>query len=65
MSSHDFRSCGLNCENYSTLLCARFGDGVGGLSLEKYRKGLVGFSSLVEKGFRGYFLCTFSWILLL
>jgi hypothetical protein len=47
-----------NYENYSTLLCARFGDGVGGLSLEEYIKGLVGFSSLVEKGFPGYLLCT-------
>jgi hypothetical protein len=30
---------------------------VEGLSLEEYNKGLVGFSSLVEKGFPGYFLC--------
>jgi hypothetical protein len=28
-----------------------------GLSLEEYIKGLSGFSSLVEKGFPGYFLC--------
>jgi hypothetical protein len=34
---------------------------VGGLSLEEYSKGLVGFSSLVEKGFPGYFLCTCAW----
>jgi hypothetical protein len=27
--------------------------GGGGLSLEEYKKGLVGFSSLVEKGFPG------------
>jgi hypothetical protein len=40
-----------NYENYNTLLCARFGDGVGGLSLEEYSKGLAGLSSLVEKGF--------------
>ena len=26
-----------------------------GISLEEYNKGLVGFSSLVEKGFPGYF----------
>jgi hypothetical protein len=26
--------------------------GCGGLSLEEYRKGLVGFSSLVERGFQ-------------
>jgi hypothetical protein len=32
-----------------------------GLSLEEYSKGLVGFSSLVEKGFPGYFLCTCAW----
>jgi hypothetical protein len=31
---------------------------VGGISLEEYSKGLVGFSSLIEKGFPGYFLCT-------
>jgi hypothetical protein len=30
--------------------------GGGGLSLEEYNKGLVGFSSLVEKGFPGYLL---------
>jgi hypothetical protein len=44
----------------STLLCARFYGG-GGLSLEEYSKGLVGFSSLVEKGFPVYFLCTCTW----
>ena len=32
--------------------------GGGGLSLEEYSKGLAGFSSLVEKGFPEYFLCT-------
>jgi hypothetical protein len=37
---------------------------VGGLSPEEYSKGLVGFSSLVAKGFRGYFLCTFMVFLL-
>ena len=31
--------------------------GGGGLSLEEYIKGLAGVSSLVEKGFPGYFLC--------
>jgi hypothetical protein len=31
---------------------------VGVLSLEEYRKGLDGFSSLVEKDIPGYFLCT-------
>jgi hypothetical protein len=36
---------------------------VGGLSLEEYSKGLAGFSSLVEKGFPGYFLCTCAWCL--
>jgi len=46
-------------------LGVRFGDGVGGLSLEKYSKGLAGFSSLVEKGFPGYFLCTCAWIFFL
>jgi hypothetical protein len=54
-----------NYENCNTLLCARFGDSVGGLSLEEYRKGLVGFSSLVEKGFPGHFLCTCAWIFFL
>jgi hypothetical protein len=54
-----------NYENYSTLLCARFGDGVGGLSLEEYKKGLAGFSSLVEKGFPGYFLCSCAWLFFL
>jgi hypothetical protein len=38
---------------------------VGGLSLEEYSKGLVGFSSLVEKGSPGYFLCTCAWCFLL
>ena len=33
-----------NCDNYNTLLCAKFGDGVGGLSLEEYGKVLAGFS---------------------
>jgi hypothetical protein len=42
-----------------------FGDGVGGLSLEKYSKGLAWFSSLVEKGFPGYFLCTCACIFFL
>jgi hypothetical protein len=44
--------------------------GGGGLSLKEYSEGLVGFSSLVEKGFPGYFLCTcarcfflLSWLL--
>jgi hypothetical protein len=32
--------------------------GVEGLSLEEYRKVLAQFSSLVEKGFPGYFLYT-------
>jgi hypothetical protein len=27
----------------------------------EYNKGLAGFSSLVEKGFRVHFLCTFAW----
>jgi hypothetical protein len=35
--------------------------GGGGLSLEEYIKGVAGFSSLVEKGFPGYFLCTCAW----
>jgi hypothetical protein len=35
--------------------------GGGGLSLEEYSKGLDGFSSLVEKGFLGYFLSTCAW----
>jgi hypothetical protein len=34
---------------------------VGGLSLEEYSEGLAGFSSFVEKGFLGYFLCTCAW----
>ena len=54
-----------NYENCNTLLCASFGDGVGGISLEEYRKGLAGFSSLVKKGFPGYFLCTCACILFL
>jgi hypothetical protein len=36
-----------NYENYNTLLFATFGDGVGGISLEEYNKGLARFSSLV------------------
>jgi hypothetical protein len=35
--------------------------GGGVISLEEYSKGLAGFSSLVEKGFPGYFLCTCAW----
>jgi hypothetical protein len=35
--------------------------GGGSLSLEKYSKGLARFSSLVEKGFPKYFLCTCAW----
>ena len=54
-----------NYENYNTLLCARFGDGVRGISLDEYNKGLDGFSSLVEKGFLGYFLCSCAWLFLL
>jgi hypothetical protein len=46
-------------------LCARFGDGVGGLSLEEYNKGLAGFSSLIEKGFPGYFLFSCAWLFFL
>jgi hypothetical protein len=38
---------------------------VRGLSLEEYSKGLVGFSSLVEKGFPGYFLCSCAWLFFL
>jgi hypothetical protein len=34
---------------------------VGGLSLEEYSKGLAGFSSILEKGFPGYLLCTCAW----
>jgi hypothetical protein len=37
---------------------------VGGLSLEEYSKGLARFSSLVEKGFPGYFLCTYDLVIL-
>jgi hypothetical protein len=54
-----------NYEKYSTLLCAKFGDGMGGLSLEENSKGLVGFSSLVEKGFPRYFLCSCAWLFFL
>jgi hypothetical protein len=32
---------------HNTLLCARFGDGVGGLSLEEYRKDWLGFLPLL------------------
>jgi hypothetical protein len=46
-------------------LCAIFGDGVGGLYLGEYKKGLDGFSSLVEKGFPGYFLCSCAWLFFL
>jgi len=46
-------------------LCARFGDGVEGLSLEEYSRGLARFSSLVEKGFLGYFLCSYAWLFFL
>jgi hypothetical protein len=38
---------------------------VGGLSLEEYSKGLARFSSLVEKGFPVYFLCTCALSLLI
>jgi hypothetical protein len=38
---------------------------VGGISIEEYSKGLAEFSSLVEKGFPGYFLCTCAWCFLL
>ena len=36
-----------------------------GPSLEEYSKGLVGFFSLVEKGFPGYFLCTMFLLVIL
>jgi hypothetical protein len=33
--------------------------------LKNIDKGLVGFSSLVEKGFPGYFLCSCAWLFFL
>ena len=36
-------------ENYNTLLCARFGDGVGGLSLENIAKDWLGFLPLLRR----------------
>jgi len=64
MANISFSQMGLNkffpsrfCEH--PFVCKVYG--VGGLSLKEYSKGLAGFSSLVEKGFPGYFLCTCAW----
>jgi hypothetical protein len=38
--------------------------GGGGISLEEYSKGLIGFSSLVEKGFPGYLCMVFLLVIL-
>ena len=44
-----------------TLLCARIFLVVKEFLLNIIEKDLVGFFSLIEKGFPGYILCTFSW----